>query len=65
MYYLSYSYCGSNLICKTEKRVEIGRVDRILVLEVAHIWICMRCCQIEDEIISIGEVFKTYVKPKT
>ena len=53
MDYLLCSYCGSNLIGKTEKSVQIGRVGRILVLEVTHIWICLCCCQIEDEIISI------------
>ena len=65
MDYLSCSYCGSNLIGKTEKRVQMGRVGRILGLELIHVWICLRCCQIEDEIISIREVFETYVKPKT
>ena len=58
MDYLSCSYCGSNLIGKTEKRVQIGSVGRILVLEVTHIWICLRCCHIEEEIISIREVFE-------
>ena len=57
--YLSFPYCGSNLIGKTEKRVQIGRVGRILVLKVTHIWICLCCCQIEDEIISVREVFET------
>ena len=59
MDYLSCSYCGSNLIYKTEKRVQIGRVGRILELKVTHIWICLCWCQIEDEIISIREVFDT------
>ena len=57
--YISCAHCGSNLIGKTEKRTQIGRVGRILVLEVTHIWICLRCCQREDEIVVIREVFET------
>ena len=56
--YLSCAHCGSNLIGKTEKRIQIGRIGRILVLEVTHIWICLCCCQIEDEIVVIREVFE-------
>ena len=37
MDYLSCSYCGPNLIGKTAKRVQIGRVGRILVLEVTYL----------------------------
>ena len=56
--YLSCVSCGSNLVGKTEKRVQIGRIGRIIVLEVTHIWICLRCCQIQDEIIGILEVLE-------
>ena len=57
--YLSCAHCGSNLIGKTEKRTQIGRIGRVLVLEITHIWVCLRCCQIEDEIVVIREVFET------
>ena len=57
--YLSGAHYGSNLIGKNEKRTQIGRIGRILVLEVEHIWICLCCCQIEDEIVVIREVFET------
>ena len=57
--YLSCAHCGSNLIGKTEKRTQIGRIGRILVLEVTHIWISLCCCQMEDEIVVIREVFET------
>ena len=35
--YLSCAHCGPNLIGKTEKRTQIGRIGRIMVLEVTHI----------------------------
>ena len=50
---------------KTEKRTQIGQIGRILVLEVTHIWICLRCCQIQDERIYIREVYEIYVQTKT
>ena len=54
--YLSCANYGSNLLGKTKKRTQIGRIGRILVVKVIHIWICLRCCQIQDERIYIREV---------
>ena len=62
--YLSCVSCGSNIVGKTEKRVQIGRIGRIVVLEVTHIWMCLRCCQIQDEIIAIREVLDIYEREK-
>ena len=62
--YLSCVSSGSNIVGKNEKRVQIGRIGRIVVLEVTHIWICLRCCQIQDEIIAIREVLDIYEREK-
>ena len=54
--YLSYSNCQYNLIGKNEKRHQIAHIGRILVLEVTHIWISLKCGQIQDERVYIREV---------
>ena len=63
--YLACTNCGSNVVGKTEKRTQIGQIGGILGLDVTHIWIFLRCCQIQNERIYIREVYKTWVQTKT
>ena len=53
--YLSCSKFLYNLIGKTEKRIQIARVGSILVFEVTHTWICLKCCEIQDQCVYIRE----------
>ena len=57
--YLACAHCSFNIIGKAEKRTQIGRIGRKLVLEITHIWIWLHSCHIEDEIVVIREVFET------
>ena len=53
--YLSCSNCQYNLIGKTEKRIEIAQIGRILVFEVSYTWSCLKCYQIQDQRVHIRE----------
>ena len=61
--YLSCSNCLYNLTGKTDKKMQIAQIGRILVFEVTRIWICLNCCKIQDQRVAIVEI--QYLRPQT
>ena len=63
--YISCSNFQYTLIVKTEKRLEISQIGRILIFEVTTTWLCLKCCRIQDHYVHIREVEENETRIKT
>ena len=48
--------CHKRLIGKTEKYLCIQKFEKIEVFEITINWVCLSCCQIQNEHVQIQEV---------